>query len=85
MSGHSKWSTIKRKKAKFDAARGRVFTRLGKEITVAAKQGGGDPESNPRLRTAIDNAKKAVSAILEKQSEDEEMPEDEEPEEESMD
>jgi len=59
MSGHSKWSTIKRKKGKLDAERGRIFTRLIKEITVAARHGGGDPESNPRLRTAIDNAKKA--------------------------
>ncbi len=57
MSGHSKWSTIKRKKAVVDAKRGRVFTRLIKEVTVAAREGGGDPESNPRLRTAIDNAK----------------------------
>jgi YebC/PmpR family DNA-binding regulatory protein len=59
MSGHSKWSTIKRKKGKLDAERGRIFTRLIKEITVAARHGGGDPESNPRLRTAIDGAKKA--------------------------
>jgi len=57
MSGHSKWSTIKRRKAVVDAKRGRVFTRLIKEVTVAAREGGRDPESNPRLRTAIDNAK----------------------------
>jgi YebC/PmpR family DNA-binding regulatory protein len=57
MSGHSKWSTIKRKKGALDAKRGKIFTKLIKEITVAAKQGGGDPESNPRLRLAIDNAK----------------------------
>ena len=57
MSGHSKWSTIKRKKGAADAKRGRAFTRLIKEITVAARQGGGDPEANPRLRTAIANAK----------------------------
>ncbi len=57
MSGHSKWSTIKRKKGKADAERGRLFTRLIKEITVAARDGGGDPETNPRLRTAILNAK----------------------------
>lgn len=57
MSGHSKWSTIRRKKEKVDAKRGRIFTRLIKEITVAAREGGGDPESNPRLRTAIANAK----------------------------
>ncbi len=59
MSGHSKWSTIKRKKAKVDAQRGKIFTRLIKEITVAAREGGGDPEANPRLRTAIDAAKAA--------------------------
>jgi YebC/PmpR family DNA-binding regulatory protein len=59
MSGHSKWSTIKRKKGKLDAQRGRIFTRLGKEIVVAARSGGSDPDMNPRLRTAIDNAKKA--------------------------
>jgi len=59
MSGHSKWSTIKRKKGKLDAQRGRVFTRLGKEVTIAAKEAGGDPDSNPRLRTAVENAKKA--------------------------
>jgi YebC/PmpR family DNA-binding regulatory protein len=57
MSGHSKWSTIKRKKGKADQERGRLFTRLIKEITVAARDGGGDPEGNPRLRTAIENAK----------------------------
>lgn len=59
MSGHSKWSTIKRKKGKLDAERGRIFTRLIKEITVAARHGGGDAEANPRLRTAVDTAKKA--------------------------
>ena len=59
MSGHSKWSTIRRKKAKEDAKRGKIFTKLIKEITVAAKLGGGDPDSNPRLRTAIENAKAA--------------------------
>ena len=57
MSGHSKWSTIKRKKGKEDAKRGKIFTKLIKEITVAARFGGGDPEGNPRLRTAITNAK----------------------------
>jgi YebC/PmpR family DNA-binding regulatory protein len=57
MSGHSKWSTIKRKKGKADQERGKRFTRLIKEITVAARDGGGDPEGNPRLRTAIENAK----------------------------
>ncbi len=59
MSGHSKWSTIKRKKAVIDAKRGKVFTKLIKEITVAAKIGGGDVDSNPRLRLVIDNAKSA--------------------------
>lgn len=57
MSGHSKWSTIRRKKEKIDAKRGRIFTQLIKEITVAARGGGGDPNSNPRLRTAIAVAK----------------------------
>jgi YebC/PmpR family DNA-binding regulatory protein len=57
MSGHSKWSTIKHKKGAADAKRGRVFTKLIREITMAAKQGGGAPESNPRLRKAIDDAK----------------------------
>lgn len=59
MSGHSKWATIKRKKAALDAKRGQAFTRLIKEITIAARQGGGDPDGNPRLRLAIDNAKAA--------------------------
>ena len=53
MSGHSKWSTIKRKKGAIDAKRGKIFTKLIREITVAARQGGGDAESNPRLRQAI--------------------------------
>src|SRR5215470_9032858 len=70
MSGHSKWSTIKRKKGAKDAARSRVFTKLLKEISVAARIGGGDPNGNPRLRLAVqkaragnvphDNIKKAV-------------------------
>ena len=59
MSGHSKWSTIKHKKAAADAKRGTVFTRLAKELTIAAREGGGDPESNVRLRLAIDKAKAA--------------------------
>ncbi len=59
MSGHSKWSTIKRKKSAQDAKRGKLFTKLIKEITIAAREGGGDPEGNPRLRLAIDNAKAA--------------------------
>ncbi len=57
MSGHSKWSTIKHKKAAQDAKRGKIFTKLIKEITVAARLGGGDPAANPRLRAAIDAAK----------------------------
>ena len=57
MSGHSKWSTIKRKKGALDAKRGKIFTRLIKEITVAARMGGGDPDGNPRLRAAIASAK----------------------------
>jgi YebC/PmpR family DNA-binding regulatory protein len=59
MSGHSKWATIKRKKAKIDAQRGKVFTRLIKEIIVAAREGGGDESSNARLRTAVTAAKAA--------------------------
>ncbi len=59
MSGHSKWSTIKRKKGLEDAKRGKIFTKLIKELTVAAKEGGGDDSSNPRLRTAISAAKGA--------------------------
>ncbi|HVP37098.1 MAG TPA: YebC/PmpR family DNA-binding transcriptional regulator [Terriglobales bacterium] len=59
MSGHSKWATIKRKKEKTDAERGKVFTKLIKELTVAARHGGGDPDGNPRLRTAILTAKAA--------------------------
>jgi len=70
LSGHSKWATTKHKKAIIDAKRGKAFTRLAKEITVAARIGGGDPEGNPRLRTAMlkareenmpmDNIKKAI-------------------------
>ncbi|HPG39544.1 MAG TPA: YebC/PmpR family DNA-binding transcriptional regulator [bacterium] len=59
MSGHSKWSTIKRKKGKADAERGRLFTRLIKEITIAARHGGGDENANPRLRSAVQAAKTA--------------------------
>ncbi len=59
MSGHSKWATIKRKKAATDSARGRLFTRLIKEITIAARNGGGNAEGNPRLRLAIQTAKAA--------------------------
>ena len=57
MSGHSKWATIKHKKGALDAKRGKIFTRLIKEISIAAKNGGGDPDTNPRLRTAIAAAK----------------------------
>jgi YebC/PmpR family DNA-binding regulatory protein len=70
MSGHSKWATIKHKKGALDAKRGKIFTRLIKEITIAAKGGGGDPDGNPRLRTAVlaakaenmpaDNIKRAI-------------------------
>jgi YebC/PmpR family DNA-binding regulatory protein len=59
MSGHSKWSTIKRKKGAADAKRGKMFTKLIKEITIAARENGGDPGANPRLRLAVDNAKAA--------------------------
>lgn len=57
MSGHNKWSTIKHKKGAADAKRGKIFTKLIREITAAAKMGGGDPSTNPRLRTAINSAK----------------------------
>jgi YebC/PmpR family DNA-binding regulatory protein len=57
MSGHSKWSTIKRKKGAADAKRGQLFTRLAREIAVAAREGGGDPETNFRLRLAVDKAR----------------------------
>lgn len=59
MSGHSKWASIKHKKAANDAKRGKLFTKLLKEVTVAARNSGGDPEMNPRLRTAIQAAKAA--------------------------
>jgi YebC/PmpR family DNA-binding regulatory protein len=59
MSGHSKWATIKRSKGKADAARGKVFNRLIREITVAARMGGGDVNANPRLRTAVASARAA--------------------------
>jgi len=57
MSGHSKWATIKHKKGALDAKRGRLFTKLIKEITMAARMGGGNPDGNPRLRKAVDDAK----------------------------
>jgi YebC/PmpR family DNA-binding regulatory protein len=59
MSGHSKWSTIKHKKAAADAKRGKVFTRIAKELTIAARDGGSDPNSNVRLRLLIDKARAA--------------------------
>ena len=59
MSGHSKWSTIKRKKAANDAKKGAAFTRISKDITLAAREGGGDPEMNASLRLAIKSAKSA--------------------------
>ncbi|MCU0461565.1 MAG: YebC/PmpR family DNA-binding transcriptional regulator [Bacteroidales bacterium] len=59
MSGHSKWSTIKRKKGAADAKRGKIFTKIIKEIIISAREGGGDPDSNSRLRLAIQNAKGA--------------------------
>lgn len=59
MSGHSKWATTKHKKAIIDAKRGKIFTKMAKLITIAARDGGGDPSTNPSLRTAIDNAKSA--------------------------
>lgn len=60
MSGHSKWATIKRKKAVIDQKRGKIFTKLIKELTVAARMGGGDPNNNARLRKAIDDCKGAA-------------------------
>ena len=57
MSGHSKWATIKRKKGAIDAKRGKIFTKIGRELTVAVKEGGSDPESNSKLRDAIAKAK----------------------------
>lgn len=59
MAGHSKWANIKRHKAKVDAKRGKLYTKLIRELTVAAKLGGGDPNSNPRLRAALDKAQEA--------------------------
>lgn len=59
MAGHNKWSQIKHKKAKNDAQRGKVFTKIIRELTIAARMGGGDPSNNPRLRTAMDMARNA--------------------------
>jgi transcriptional/translational regulatory protein YebC/TACO1 len=57
MAGHSKWANIQHRKGRQDAKRGKLFTKLIREVTIAAKLGGGDPEANPRLRAAIDSAK----------------------------
>ena len=57
MSGHSKWASIKHKKGALDAKRGKVFTKIIREMSIAARIGGGDPDSNPRLRTAVEKAK----------------------------
>ena len=57
MSGHSKWHSIKHKKGALDAKRGKVFTKLIREMTIAARLGGGDPDGNPRLRTVLEKAK----------------------------
>ena len=57
MSGHSKWASIKHKKGALDAKRGKIFTKIIREMSIAARIGGGDPDSNPRLRTAVDKAK----------------------------
>lgn len=59
MAGHSKWANIQHKKKAVDAKRGKIFTRINREITVAAREGGGDPDSNPRLRLAVDKANAA--------------------------
>src|ERR671932_986889 len=59
MSGHSKWSQIKRQKGVADARRGQLFTKLGREITVAAREGGADPDANARLRLAVQKAREA--------------------------
>ncbi len=58
MAGHSKWANIRHRKAAQDAKRGKIYTKLAREITVAAREGGGDPETNPRLRAAIERARK---------------------------
>ena len=63
MSGHSKWHTIKHKKGAADAKRGKIFTRIIKELTVAARNGGADPDSNPRLRTIIAEARSRPPAL----------------------
>ncbi|MCH8976558.1 MAG: YebC/PmpR family DNA-binding transcriptional regulator, partial [Proteobacteria bacterium] len=57
MAGHSKWANIQHRKGRQDAKRGKLFTKLIREVTIAAKMGGGDPDANPRLRAAVDSAK----------------------------
>src|SRR2546427_819062 len=64
MSGHSKWHNIRLKKEKVDQVRGKLFSKLAREIAVAAKEGGGDPDGNPRLRTAIDRSKAKEDDVL---------------------
>ena len=64
MSGHSKWATIKHKKGALDAKRGKLFTKLIKEISVASRMGGGDPGGNPRLRKAISDAKGQAMGMI---------------------
>ena len=64
MSGHSKWHTIKHKKGAADAKRGKIFTRIIKELTVAARNGGGDIETNPRLRTIVAEAKTSIAPFV---------------------
>ena len=59
MAGHSKWANIQHRKKAVDAKRGKIFTRINRELTVAAREGGGDPDSNPRLRLAIEKARAA--------------------------
>ena len=64
MSGHSKWSTIKRQKGVTDAKRGALFTKVAREISVAARQGGGDPDANYRLRLAVDFFEQALEFLV---------------------
>src|SRR5437762_2335195 len=64
MSGHSKWASIKHKKGALDAKRGKIFTKIIREMSIAARIGGGDPNSNPRLRTAIDKDKECEEKLM---------------------
>ncbi|MEP7218285.1 MAG: YebC/PmpR family DNA-binding transcriptional regulator, partial [Bacteroidota bacterium] len=66
MSGHSKWANIKHKKGATDAKRGKVFTKIAKEITISARLGGGDPGGNPRLRLAIQSARACSKSMYSK-------------------